>query len=146
MIQRIQSIYLLISSLGFGALFLFPFATSNNPVPQYLQDMVYNVQDSPILMILTVLGILIALVAIFVYNNRNLQQKLSILLIICSVFIPLVAVLLMYNEGTAFNQETTIIEDEAGIYMPIVSLLFAFLAYRGIKQDDKLVKSMDRLR
>lgn len=146
MIQRIQSIYLLLASLGFGSLFLFPFATSTNPIPQYLQDMVYNIQDSPVLLILTIVGILIAFGAIFLYNNRRLQQKMAIFVIICSIFIPLVAVLLMYNEGTAFNQETTVIEDQAGIYMPAISLIFGFLAYRGIKKDDKIVKSMDRLR
>lgn len=146
MIQRIQSIYLLLSATGFGALFLLPFATSSKPIPQFMQDMIYNVQDSPILIGLTAIGLILALVAIFVFKNRSLQQKLTILTIICSIFVPLVAVLLMYNEGTAFNEATTIIEDEAGLYMPIISLVFGFLAYKGIQKDDKLVKSMDRLR
>ncbi len=146
MLQRVQSIYLLLSSLGFGSLFMLPFATSNKPIPQLMQDMIYNVQDSPILIGLTALGVVVALVAIFLFNNRSLQQKLSILVIIFAIFVPLVAVLLMYNEGTAFNEQTTIIEDQAGLYMPLIPLLFGFLAYKGIQKDDKLVRSMDRLR
>ncbi len=146
MIQRIQSIYLLLASLGFGGLFMFPFATSSQAVPHLLEDMIYNIQDSPILLALTIIGALIALVAIFLFNNRKLQQKMSIVVIICSIFIPLVAFLLIYNEGTAFNDQTTQIDDGMGIFMPVLSTIFGFLAFRSIKKDDNLVRSMDRLR
>lgn len=146
MIQRIQSIYLLLSGLAFGSLFLLPFATSNKPVPEMMKDTIYNIQDSPILLGLTILGIIVSIGGIFLFNNRSLQQKTASLSIICAIFLPLVAGLLIYNEGTAFNEATTIINDKAGLYMPILSLIFGFLAYRGIKKDEGIVKSMDRLR
>jgi predicted Co/Zn/Cd cation transporter (cation efflux family) len=38
------------------------------------------------------------------------------------------------------------IEFAFGGAFPLLSILFCFLAYRFIRKDDKLVKSMDRLR
>lgn len=145
MIQRIQSIFLFLSSVGFLSLFKLPFATSDKSIPNLLGDMVYNVQDHIILIILSILGGVLALAAIFLYKNRDLQLKLSNFTIICSVLLPLVAILLIYNEGTATNPSANI-EDGLGIYASLASLVFAILASRFIKKDDQLVKSMDRLR
>jgi hypothetical protein len=36
--------------------------------------------------------------------------------------------------------------DEAGIYFPLISLIFLILASRFIMKDEKLVRSVDRLR
>lgn len=145
MIQRIQSIYLFIAGLGFLSHFGTDLAGSNVPVQQLLADRIYEIQDSPILIGLTVLGALLAIGAIFIYKNRGLQQKMSIFVVICSLFLPLVAFLLVYNEG-ATDMVGLEIEDKAGLYLCAVPLIFGILAYRGINKDDKLVKSMDRLR
>jgi hypothetical protein len=145
MIQRIQSVFLLIAGLFFGGEFILPFATSNKPIPQYLSDLVYNIHDHPVLLTITILGIVVSLAAIFLYNNRSLQLKLTYLIIIFSIFLPLVAFLLIYNEGTAMAADA-VIDDNFGAFLPIGSLIFAVLASRAIRKDDKLVKSMDRLR
>ena len=67
-------------------------------------------------------------------------------MVICGIFVPLVAALLIYNEQTGFDPSTTTLDDEAGIYMPVLSIIFGVLALRGIKKDENIVKSMDRLR
>ena len=38
------------------------------------------------------------------------------------------------------------INEELGVALPVLFLVFAALAQRGIMKDEKLVKSMDRLR
>jgi len=38
------------------------------------------------------------------------------------------------------------VNDGFGIYLPLIGIIMAVLANRFIKKDDKLVKSMDRLR
>lgn len=145
MIQRIQSIFLFLSSLGFAGQFVTDLATSTVPVPNLMADKVYEVQDSPVLLVVTILGILISLAAIFLYKNRPLQQKLSILTIIMGIFLPLVAFLLIYNERTV-KPDWAIIQDQAGLYIMVIPVIGGILAYRSIGKDDKLVKSMDRLR
>jgi hypothetical protein len=145
MIQRIQSIFLLLSSIGFFSLFSLPFAVSDTGIPQLLADRMYNILDHVVLIILAVAGGLLGLTAIFLFKNRELQIKLSYFLIIVTLLLPLVAFLLIYNEGTAMI-EGAVIDDGAGIYVAGINIVFAFLASYFIKKDQKLVESMDRLR
>lgn len=145
MIQRIQSIFYLISGLCFAGLFKFPFATSDVSIPQLLSDRVYNVMDNIVLIILALAGAIISIVAIFLFKNRTMQIRSGYIIIILSILTPLVAFLLIYNEQTAVRDASGI-NDEPGIFLPVVALIFAFLANRFVKKDDKLVKSMDRLR
>jgi formate hydrogenlyase subunit 3/multisubunit Na+/H+ antiporter MnhD subunit len=114
-------------------------------MPVLFSDMVYNIQDSPILLTLCILGGLISLGAIFLYNNRGLQLKLSYVSTVLSILLPLVAVLLVYNEGTTSTQVDKI-NDGIGIYLPIAGLIFSLLAARYIRKDENIVRSMDRLR
>jgi Domain of unknown function (DUF4293) len=145
MIQRIQSIFLFLSSLSFFGLFKAPFATSSEAIPNLLSDMIYNIQDNPILLGLTILGGIVGLGAIFLYNNRSLQLKITNLSIIVSILLPLVAFLLVYNERTA-TDKANLIDDGIGLYLPFVSLILSVLAARYIKKDEAIVQSMDRLR
>jgi Domain of unknown function (DUF4293) len=145
MIQRLQSIFLLLSGISFFSLFKAPFAMSTVPIPNLLSDLLYNIQDSPILLVLTVLGGVASVAAIFLYNNRPVQIKLTYLTTICSILLPLVAFLLIYNERT-LTEKSNLIEDQIGIYLPIVSLIFSVLATKYINKDENTVRSMDRLR
>ena len=144
MIQRIQSLFLLLSSAAFWTEFALPFATTDVASPGVLSDLVYNIHDSPVLIGLTVIGGLVTLGAIFLFNNRSLQKRLSYLGIVMAILLPLVTFILIYNERTGDALGT--INDGLGIYPPIVALIFAVLAGRAIGKDDKLVRSMDRLR
>jgi len=145
MIQRIQSIFLLLSGIAFFSLFMVPFATSDVVIPQLFNDLVYNIQDSPILLGLCILGGLISIVAIFLYNNRPLQLKMTYVATVFSILLPLVVILLIYNEGTS-GANADKIDDKLGIYLPFVSLVFSILAARSIGKDENTVRSMDRLR
>lgn len=143
MIQRIQSIYLLIASLGFFGQFFTDFATSAASIPGMFADKIYEIQDHPVLLGLTVFGGVLALATIFLFNNRPLQKKLSIFTLICAIILPVTALMLLLTEGTEATSE---ISETLGTFIPVVSVICAYLAYRGINKDDKLVRSMDRLR
>ncbi len=145
MIQRLQSIFYLLTSGVFFSEFAFPFAISNNSTTRYFEDMVYNIQDHIILLILTCLGGGLALLNIFMFKNRALQLRLGYLLIILAILLPVVAVLLILTDGTstAVGEE---ISERAGIFMPILAIIFTVMANKYVKKDDNLVRSMDRLR
>lgn len=145
MIQRIQSLFLLLASASFWSEFGLSFATSDEASPGFLSDMVYNIQDHGVLLALTILGGVISLGAIFLFNNRALQLRLSYLTVVMAILLPLVAFLLIYNDGTSFGEASNL-QDGLGIYPPILALICGILAGRYIGKDDKLVKSMDRLR
>jgi hypothetical protein len=145
MIQRIQSIYLAICGLGFGSHFLTDLAVSTEPIPDYFSDKVFEIQDHVMLIILTVLGILISFGAVSLYNNRPMQRRMSIFTIMLSIFVPLVAFILILTEKTT-EGDFDKISDSLGLYLCLIPVIFGFLAYKSIGKDDQLVKSMDRLR
>ena len=144
MIQRIQSLFLLLSSAAFWTEFALPFATTDVASQGVMNDLVYNIHDSPVLIGLTIIGGLVTLSAIFLFNNRPLQKRPSYLGVVMAILLPLIAFLLIYNERTGDALST--INYDLGIFPPLVALIFAVLAGRAIGKDDKLVKSMDRLR
>lgn len=144
MIQRIQSIFLLVASAAFFLQFVFPFANSSDAGSNFFSDMVYNIQDHPILLVLACLGGAVAAACIFLYSNRPLQVRLSYLVVILSILLPAAAILLFLQAGNVLTDGG--VEDSLGLYLPIASLVCGILAVRFIKKDDNLVRSMDRLR
>lgn len=145
MIQRVQSIFLLLAAIAFGLLFKFPFAVSDQPTSTFLSDQVYNIQDNPALMGLAALGVILSLAALFMFKNRSLQMRLGYGLIVMSILLMVVAGLLFMNDAQTMAQSVQV-SDQFGMYLPIGTLVLGFLANRFIKKDDNKVKSMDRLR
>lgn len=145
MIQRIQSIFLLLAGIVFFSLFRFSFAKSTEPISEYFSDQVYNIHDHVSFIVLSILGGSLALIAIFLYNNRALQSKISLVVIAIAIVLLILVFSLLYIEGTLSNHADQI-QSSVGIYMPIAAILFGILANRGIQKDENTVRSMDRLR
>ncbi len=145
MIQRIQTVFLLLAAISFFLLFQLPFAVSDIANPGFLADKDFDIFDNIVLVVLTALGGLIALIAIFLYKNRPLQIRLSYLVIIVGILLILVAGVLFYNEAANIMDKVGI-SDGLGLFMPVLAFIFGFLAARFIRKDEKLVRSADRLR
>lgn len=145
MIQRIQTIFLILTAGVFGILFKLPFATSDKPSAQFLADQVYDITDHPAMIALTVLGAIIAIVSIFMFQNRKLQLKLGYLIIVIAILLPGVAFLLFTKESASIDP-TVHVADQAGMFLPALAIILVAVANYFIRKDDKLVKSMDRLR
>ncbi len=130
MIQRIQSIWLLLVFLiAIGLAYL---SESNN-----------------YLLFANALTAALAVVAILRYNDRPRQIKL------CYGIMALEAVIIVLEHFDLVNQLAHVPQLDQWIrtFMqiviivpPVAGLVFAFLALRGIKKDENLVRSMDRLR
>jgi hypothetical protein len=146
MIQRIQSVFLFLAGCGFGLQFLTDFFTSAASYTGMLGDKILEIQDNPILLGLTIAGILLSLGAIFLYSNRPLQKKLAIGSGILAIILPAVAGGLSYQEVGPSNFQSLGIQPQLGAFLPLISIVFSFLANKYISKDDKLVRSMDRLR
>ena len=138
MIQRIQSLWLLVAA-GFDAVtFRFPFYSGDwmKDTTPYVVDL--NARTTIWFTILTVLTALLAFVTIFLYNNRKLQLRLCYL----GIFMTMVLLTLYFVEMGNFYSGTVAIW--AVFYFAI--LVAFILAARGIWKDEKLIRSMDRLR
>jgi len=144
MIQRIQTIFLFLAALSFVGLFGLPFATSDAEMAGLFADKTYNVFDNPILIGLVIIGAILSVIAIFLFKKRKTQIKLGYGIITFAILTIIVAFLLVLQDTE--SELTSNINEGLGLGLPIFSIIFALLANRYIKKDDKLVRSMDRLR
>ena len=145
MLQRIQSVFLLLAALGFASLLKLPFATNTTAEMPYFDDKTFSTTDHSVMLGIAIIGILLSIFAIFKYNNRLLQVRLGIAGIILAFFMALLAVWLIYSNSNEWS-ESLEINYGPGIYISIAILVFYGLANRFIGKDEKKVRSMDRLR
>lgn len=146
MIQRIQSLYLLLAAGTFGSLFGLPFVTIETEMDGYLANQSFEIQDHIVLTVLTLAGALLAFLAIFLFRKRRLQILFSYLALITGLLaIPVSAWFLLTNDLPDQNSIAAL-SVSLGLYVPVVIAVLIFLAIRHIKKDDKIVRSMDRLR
>ena len=146
MIQRIQSIFLFLAGGASLGLFGLPFATTPKAIESSMifGDALYNVNDQMGLSVLFGLAGVLAIIAIFLFRNRGLQSKVSLSALILNIGGLVFAIYYLTQNLTEAGKAA--IEFAFGGVFPLLSILFCFLAYRFIRKDDKLVKSMDRLR
>ena len=145
MIQRIQSLFLLLASGGFWSLFALPIANSSEAGTTVYANSTLDLQDNMTLLILCVLGGVLSLGAIFLFKNRTLQKSIATVVILLGLSLVGFAYWFFTTTGNADSGagQTSL---SLGIAMPLVSSILAILATVFIGKDDKLVKSMDRLR
>ncbi len=151
MIQRIQSIFLLLASGSAFSLFLDPMSffevdkTEGLTQSSTLFDGIFNVHDHIIMLVAVVLTGIAALAAIFLFKNRKTQMTVSRIVIVLGMIIAVLAGILFWMDFKLLTAGTEI-EVGFGIISPLLVILFAALANHFINKDEKLVKSMDRLR
>ncbi len=136
MLQRIQSVYLLLAAANaLGLIFVFHLWVTNE------STMIFAKDELPVLAAFIASGVL-SLVTIFMFKNRKLQFVLGRLNIILNFFLLGFFVYLSLN----VSGETEVSEKGIGMFLPIISIVFLALANKAIKKDEDLVKSVDRLR
>ncbi|MEM6801230.1 MAG: DUF4293 domain-containing protein [Bacteroidota bacterium] len=157
MIQRIQSIFLLLAVLANIAVMLLPqwkteLAGEVGSINALLFDaendqadlQFFEHQESGSMALHTgvfafvTLSSILLLYTIFAFNNRPRQIRLSYIGIIL-IFIEVLLLVLLAQSGTNANPQI-------GFALPIVAILLTWLAARYIRKDDDLVKSVDRIR
>lgn len=90
------------------------------------------------ILVLTVALICIAVITIFLYKNRKLQLRI----VLVGILLSLVVLYLYIRETGRFIHGAYSLTAIFSLLIPV----FFILAARGISKDQKLVKSLDRLR
>lgn len=136
MLQRIQTIYLLLSAgISAGLIFVFHLWTTNEGLSFYAQD-------DKLYLGLFIASAVLSLVSIFRYNNRKSQFVLGRL----NIILNFILLGLFVYQSLNVSGEANVSEKGIGILLPIFSIVFLVLANKAIKKDEDLVKSVDRLR
>ena len=138
MIQRQQTLWLILSAVASFLSFKFPFYTGN-----ILEDNISRFAELDggstfFLLVLTGASILIAGIAVFIYKDRKTQVKLTITGIVIAIAL-VVLYFLQVKKFTSGNFALT------SIFVFAV-LIGYIMATKGIWKDEKLVKSLDKLR
>ncbi|MBS2213745.1 DUF4293 domain-containing protein [Carboxylicivirga mesophila] len=151
MLQRIQTVYLLLSGLLMTSLFFLPFAqieAESGEVYNFMYRGLTNADGETViptlaLAILLTAATIVAFITIFLFKKRVLQIRL------CGLNLAL----LLGSTGMIYYLGTQLIDEITGVMsykimtaFPLVALILTFLALRAIGKDIALLKSMDRIR
>lgn len=141
MIQRIQTVYLLLGAIALLSLLFFDLAWTSPAAESYPWF-------TPVVLVITGLIAVGTIVTVFLYGNRPRQKRTVEMLQYATLAFMLLLYGVMYMAGDLhFMREG---ETNAGKIMamaaPVLGYIFLFLARRGISHDIALVRSMDRLR
>lgn len=150
MIQRIQSIWLLIAALFGAGIFLFNIlnisyvdSATGTEVTKGVQLLEY----SYLLALLAIVLVGLPLVAIFMFKNRKRQVNFALLAIVLNI--AFVAFHLTFVKDYYLNTLKVPAQSTSyGIasFLPVATIVFLAMAISGIRKDEKLVRSADRLR
>lgn len=134
MIQRIQSIYLTLTSLVLlGGLFFYPHRLFYNAEE-------INVFKHPLMFLLLALTALAPLIVVFLYKKRQLQFVFNrLLILILFLFLTLHFIGYVKLETATANQVAPLISY-------LIAVILLVLANKAIKRDEDLVRAADRIR
>jgi drug/metabolite transporter (DMT)-like permease len=136
MIQRIQTLWLLLASICAFASVKLPFYFGSIEVPG--PTVTITPYDNFMLLVFVIATALMALVSIFLFSNRSLQIKMCVVGLVLSLANLMHYFLYMKNFKTGGLSLYSILS----FLVPV----FFILAIRSIYKDQKLLKSLDRLR
>ena len=136
MLQRIQTVYLIISALIMGGLYMW------FPLIQDEAGVAVITKSEPLIFGLIFGSIALAVISILNFKKRQLQFVLNRL----NIILNFVLLGVFVYRSLSLSGETLVSEKGIGVLLPIISIVFLVLANKAIKRDEDLVKSADRLR
>lgn len=140
MIQRKQTLWLLLSGFSSALTFKFPFFTGTTaPDITSVTGPDLTAMDNIFLIILTVVVLASAFVTIFLFKDRRKQLQLSFVGLLGSL--GLIALYTMYMKDFEPGGHITLTA-----VLTLFIVLGFFFAIRGIRHDQKLIRDLNRLR
>ncbi len=152
MIQRIQTVFLIFAFAFQLAMVFIPVASFVLPDKKIIEFVISGLQSDSILnlesfsffiLLLFIFNELMLFVIVFLYKNRTLQMKSCFINIILLVFFQLLLFFFIWDAGQVENVLTNY---KVVMAFPLLSAIFTYLAFRSIKKDEKLIRSIDRIR
>ena len=156
MIQRKQTLFLLVAFICYALCLFLPIATIaskvmggdsllyNLGVVSGDQGIVFSATCLPLFILLAVSAVL-ALVTIFLFKNRKLQANLcSITALFNVLWYADYALMLFGLVGLPEVDGNMTVRFAA--CLPLVSLILVMMARKGVVDDEKLVRAADRIR
>ncbi len=147
MIQRIQTVFVLIAEMLIASLFFLKFAdlSVNSEFYTFTVEGIFNgetmVFDGLPIMIFIGLITLLHLVIIFMYKKRVLQIRITVFTIILLMGLTGLFFYFVYSGFTDVK-----VAFKVPMAFPVIAIILDYLAIRSIGKDEALVRSLDRIR
>ena len=142
MIQRIQTLWLLLAAGASSLMFRLPlweYRRTEDAAPTS-----YLAPESLLLLSLITLSVLISIGSVFLFRNRPLQKKLCLGGTLISAGVLALEVVQVEGLRKALSPVSGLWQ--FGALMPMLMMVCFILAFIGIRKDEALIKSLDRLR
>lgn len=156
MIQRVQSIYLLVVTILMSFIVVMPYAFLELPGNQSLlfkasqinlisaYDVVSIYKSTFAVILMVIVTGIFSFCIIFFYNHRILQIRLTLLNIL--LLIILAGTMLLYCFDARGDFDSSRLMFRLAMVFPVVSIVFSIMAIRAIRHDEMLVNSYNRIR
>ena len=138
MIQRQQTLWLILALAAALLSFMFPFVVGEEMQKNLPSRKVVDAGSDFFLLILTGASIVLSSIIILLFKNRKQQ----ILLCLLGILLSAVIIFLYILQINKLVKPTLALSS----VFPFIILISYFMAYRNIRKDEKLVKSLDKLR
>lgn len=154
MIQRVQTLFMLLAVAGMVATFFTPigafmadthhYVLSPYGIKDHLGNDFHSEVGSYYFYIPLTISLVLAIYSIFQFGRRKFQRTLNTLNMVCLAVTIVLVALYLKNVGDTFPDLG--VGFGVGFFLPYLSFILLALANRAIKKDDDLVKSVDRIR
>tara|TARA_B100000886_G_scaffold339037_1_gene303344 strand:- start:114 stop:461 length:348 start_codon:yes stop_codon:yes gene_type:complete len=104
----------------------------------YLNETLFMAQDDTKTFVLTIIGALFSLLGLFMFKSLKFQMKLIRLTVLIQMIIGIRIFMLFIKFKVILNNSF--------LFLMVFTLITLIMAYRGVKKDDDLVRSIDRIR
>jgi uncharacterized membrane protein len=140
MIQRQQTLWLLLSTISAFLCYFFPFAVGGEIPGRSTAPIILKLDAASKfpLLILAGASLVLSIFIIFLFKNRKQQMLLCCLGLLVSALL-----LIAY-----FVQTNKLIKPTLALWciFPFAIVVGYFMAFRNIRKDEKLIKTLDKLR
>lgn len=139
MIQRIQTVWLFLAALFAALTYKFPFYSGNIVNKENVHIFEKLKASSNFLLLMFTAGLVAGTIfIIFMYKNRKQQMGLTA----AAAGLSIINIILYFTELRKFISGNMSLTSILALAIPV----FLVLAINGMWKDEKLVKSLDRLR
>ena len=141
MIQRIQSLWLLLSAFCASLVLMVPVFAGQGSDGLVK---VFSIRENLLLLLIVTLSIAMPFINIFLFKNRRMQK----ILIVNNMILAMLTVVTEYFSIDKFKQQFGITQGtwEISAILPFFIILFLVFAFRGIRKDEKLLSEANRMR
>lgn len=147
MIQRIQSLYLLVSAILIALLFVLPFAEIAKDGVVYLFNCKGILLDGSVkengLAVSALIAIIVALHGFAIWSYKNRIRQIRVIVFCILIMLGLFGMFFFFVYYSFKGAEVNF---KISMVFPLVAIILDYLAIRAIGKDEALIRSLDRIR